>query len=197
MSPETYQKTHRVRKSVKIRNRIIQPQMIPMVFTVVVRCWEADTVLGEKDADCVFCLAFSIPVSRAEKSWMHIRTHTIFFCGNCWVMIPKRKAGPALLQKISRCSASIRVSLCSRYASPIACAPAGYPPRDAAISKDSAPSGIPVIFEIGSKFAKFAAYDFKKRDGFLKGNRRAGELALYRQNYCGCEFSYRDRFSQA
>jgi len=54
-----------------------------------------------------------------------------------------------------------------------------------------------LIFEIGSKFAKFAAYDFKKRDGFLKGNRRAGELALYRQNYCGCEFSYRDRFSQA
>ena len=49
-----------------------------------------------------------------------------------------------------------------------------------------------IIFEIGSRFAKFTAYDFKKRDGFLKGNRRAAALELYRQKYCGCEFSYRD-----
>jgi predicted adenine nucleotide alpha hydrolase (AANH) superfamily ATPase len=49
-----------------------------------------------------------------------------------------------------------------------------------------------LIFEIGSQFAKFAEYDFKKRDGFLKGNRRAKALDLYRQKYCGCEFSYRD-----
>ena len=54
-----------------------------------------------------------------------------------------------------------------------------------------------LIFEIGQAFEKFTPYDFKKRDGFLKGNRRAKELDLYRQNYCGCEFSYRDRFSQA
>ena len=54
-----------------------------------------------------------------------------------------------------------------------------------------------LIFSIGSQFEKFEAWDFKKRDGFLKGNRRAKELNLYRQNYCGCEFSYRDRFNQA
>ena len=47
------------------------------------------------------------------------------------------------------------------------------------------------IFEIGSKYERFEAWDFKKRDGFLKGNRRAKELNLYRQNYCGCEFSIR------
>ncbi|MBE6369293.1 MAG: epoxyqueuosine reductase QueH [Lentisphaerae bacterium] len=54
-----------------------------------------------------------------------------------------------------------------------------------------------LIFEIGKAFEKFTPYDFKKRDGFLKGNRRAKELELYRQQYCGCEFSYRDRFNQA
>lgn len=48
-----------------------------------------------------------------------------------------------------------------------------------------------LIFEIGSAYNNFAPWDFKKRDGFLKGNRRAKALDLYRQNYCGCEFSYR------
>lgn len=31
--------------------------------------------------------------------------------------------------------------------------------------------------------------DFKKKDGFLKSNKIAKELSLYRQNYCGCEYS--------
>lgn len=35
----------------------------------------------------------------------------------------------------------------------------------------------------------FVPYDFKKQGGFLLSNRRAAELKLYRQNYCGCEFS--------
>ena len=48
-----------------------------------------------------------------------------------------------------------------------------------------------LIFEIGSCYERFSPWDFKKRDGFLKGNRRAKELELYRQNYCGCEFSLR------
>lgn len=33
--------------------------------------------------------------------------------------------------------------------------------------------------------------DFKKKDGFLKTNKISRELNLYRQNYCGCEFSIR------
>ena len=48
-----------------------------------------------------------------------------------------------------------------------------------------------LIFEIGSKYERFSPWDFKKQDGFLKGNRKARELDLYRQNYCGCEFSLR------
>ncbi len=34
--------------------------------------------------------------------------------------------------------------------------------------------------------------DFKKKDGFLKTNKISKELSLYRQNYCGCEFSIRN-----
>ena len=50
------------------------------------------------------------------------------------------------------------------------------------------------LTEIGEKIAKdynllYKAIDFKKKDGFLKTNKIAKELNLYRQNYCGCEFS--------
>ena len=38
----------------------------------------------------------------------------------------------------------------------------------------------------------FLPVDFKKKDGFLRSLRRAGELGLYRQSYCGCEFSRRN-----
>lgn len=35
----------------------------------------------------------------------------------------------------------------------------------------------------------FLEEDFKKREGFKISVKRAKELSLYRQNYCGCEFS--------
>lgn len=35
---------------------------------------------------------------------------------------------------------------------------------------------------------RFLKVDFKKEDGFKLSVRRAAELMLYRQNYCGCEF---------
>ena len=38
--------------------------------------------------------------------------------------------------------------------------------------------------------APILARDFKKRDGFLLSTRRAKELGIYRQNFCGCEYSY-------
>ena len=38
---------------------------------------------------------------------------------------------------------------------------------------------------------RFLPVDFKKKDGFLRSLRRAAELGLYRQPYCGCEFSRR------
>ena len=35
--------------------------------------------------------------------------------------------------------------------------------------------------------------DFKKKDGYLRSTRLAAEYGMYRQDYCGCEFSYRAR----
>jgi len=51
--------------------------------------------------------------------------------------------------------------------------------------------------EIGEKIAveknlTFMAIDFKKKDGFLKTNKIANNLGLYRQNYCGCKYSFRN-----
>jgi len=54
-----------------------------------------------------------------------------------------------------------------------------------------------VINELGEKLAnqygvKFLTQDLKKNDGFKKSSELSKELGLYRQNYCGCEFSRRD-----
>lgn len=38
---------------------------------------------------------------------------------------------------------------------------------------------------------RFMKADFKKREGFKESLKRAAELGLYRQSYCGCEFSRR------
>lgn len=38
--------------------------------------------------------------------------------------------------------------------------------------------------------AKFLFADFKKNDGYKKSIEYSKEYGLYRQNYCGCEFSY-------
>jgi predicted adenine nucleotide alpha hydrolase (AANH) superfamily ATPase len=51
----------------------------------------------------------------------------------------------------------------------------------------------PVIFKCGEEVAldntPFLKVDFKKNNGFLCSTKRAKELNLYRQSYCGCEFS--------
>lgn len=45
------------------------------------------------------------------------------------------------------------------------------------------------IFEIGRSLGPFLEIDFKKQDGFRKSVERSREYGLYRQCYCGCEFS--------
>lgn len=48
--------------------------------------------------------------------------------------------------------------------------------------------------EIGSIYGvEFYAADFKKKDGFTASLRLSREAGLYRQDYCGCEFSLRER----
>lgn len=56
-----------------------------------------------------------------------------------------------------------------------------------------------LLNEIGSSLASKEAFplylpnDFKKRDGYLSSTRLSRELGLYRQDYCGCVFSKRER----
>ena len=53
-----------------------------------------------------------------------------------------------------------------------------------------------LLNEIGEKIAnevgvKFLPSDFKKRGGYLRSIELSKQFDLYRQNYCGCEFSKR------
>jgi predicted adenine nucleotide alpha hydrolase (AANH) superfamily ATPase len=50
-----------------------------------------------------------------------------------------------------------------------------------------------VIFETGSEWENFVPEDYKKRDGYRRSCEIARQSGFYRQNYCGCEFSLRDR----
>lgn len=50
-----------------------------------------------------------------------------------------------------------------------------------------------VIFHEGEDLEGFLKFDFKKKDGFALSCRIAKEMGLYRQNYCGCEFSLGER----
>ncbi len=47
----------------------------------------------------------------------------------------------------------------------------------------------PIIFEVGKSFPYFRAIDFKKKNGFKRSLELSQKHSLYRQNYCGCEFS--------
>ena len=52
------------------------------------------------------------------------------------------------------------------------------------------------LSKIGDEISKevgidYLSVDFKKKDGFLKTNKIAKDLNLYRQNYCGCKFAMR------
>lgn len=52
------------------------------------------------------------------------------------------------------------------------------------------------INEIGANYStdqtKFLFSDFKKNNGYLKSVKFADQYQLYRQNYCGCIYSYQD-----
>ena len=55
-----------------------------------------------------------------------------------------------------------------------------------------------LLNEIGSSFCqdmkvKWLPSDFKKKDGYKRSIELSAECGLYRQNYCGCVFSLRER----
>jgi len=50
-----------------------------------------------------------------------------------------------------------------------------------------------MIFDAGGRFTSYIAFDFKKKGGYARSSVLCREYGLYRQTYCGCEFSLRDR----
>ena len=53
------------------------------------------------------------------------------------------------------------------------------------------------IFEVGREFSKFAPLDFKKGNGYERSIDLSRLYGLYRQNFCGCEFSVGGRKGSA
>ena len=47
-----------------------------------------------------------------------------------------------------------------------------------------------LIAHVGAQFPNYEHWDFKKRDGYLRSIRLAQEYGLYRQDWCGCEYSH-------
>lgn len=45
------------------------------------------------------------------------------------------------------------------------------------------------IFRVGENYEGFLSINLKKKDGYKKSIEKSKELGLYRQDYCGCEFS--------
>lgn len=89
-------------------------------------------------------------------------------------------------EKGSRCAKCFRFSLAraARYA-----AEHGF--EGFTTSLTVSPHKVSAMIFAASDDPRFRRIDFKKRQGFLRSVRRAGELGLYRQSYCGCEFSRR------
>ncbi|MDD2296512.1 MAG: epoxyqueuosine reductase QueH [Sphaerochaetaceae bacterium] len=51
----------------------------------------------------------------------------------------------------------------------------------------------PLIFKVGKHWDNFVALNFKKKGGFQRSLELSRMLNLYRQDYCGCEFSKQAR----
>lgn len=47
-----------------------------------------------------------------------------------------------------------------------------------------------LIFSVAQQFDNFLAVNFKKEGGFQRSLELSRAFELYRQNYCGCEFSF-------
>ena len=49
------------------------------------------------------------------------------------------------------------------------------------------------LFDVGALFPGFEPVDFKKKEGYKRSIELSRKYGLYRQNYCGCEFSRREK----
>ncbi|MDC7226679.1 MAG: epoxyqueuosine reductase QueH [Spirochaetales bacterium] len=47
-----------------------------------------------------------------------------------------------------------------------------------------------LLYRKGAEAGGFIEYNFKKQNGYKRSIELSAAIGLYRQNYCGCEFSY-------
>jgi epoxyqueuosine reductase len=71
-------------------------------------------------------------------------------------------------------------------------------PRFTSVMSISPHKRIDVLNKTGNMAAEefgveFVSFDFKKNDGFLNSIKLSKELGLYRQDYCGCRLSRKER----
>ena len=92
-------------------------------------------------------------------------------------------------EKGLRCERCFRFSLCRTRAAMLA---DGFDAFTTTLSV-SPHKHTPTLFAVGRALdaERFLAVDFKKHDGFKRSLQLTAELGLYRQSYCGCEFSFR------
>jgi hypothetical protein len=50
-----------------------------------------------------------------------------------------------------------------------------------------------MVFEAGARHERYEPHNFKKMNGERRSRELCDRYGLYRQDYCGCEFSLRDR----
>lgn len=50
--------------------------------------------------------------------------------------------------------------------------------------------------ELSDDKVEFLPFNFKKKDGYLKSIQNSKKYGLYRQNYCGCKFSMREKIAE-
>lgn len=89
-------------------------------------------------------------------------------------------------EKGARCARCFAYNLKKTAAFAARCAAKGY-----TTSLTVSPHKPSQVVFAAAPTSAFLPYDFKKKGGFLESTRRAKELGLYRQDYCGCEFSKR------
>jgi predicted adenine nucleotide alpha hydrolase (AANH) superfamily ATPase len=101
----------------------------------------------------------------------------------------------------ARCSVCFRLRLKTTYEYLINCLQKEHPEHPYYCDKFTTTLTISsykpaeIINNIGKKVGgdKFLGYNFSENNGYLRSVQLSKELGLYRQKYCGCEFSLKER----
>lgn len=102
-----------------------------------------------------------------------------------------RRCAKCFRYNLARAAAAAAAQGCDAFATSLTVSPHKVSVMVFAAGADAAREAARVRGGAAGAPPVFLPVDFKKKDGFLRSLRRAAELGLYRQSYCGCEFSRR------